>query len=287
MLPLLLLATGSLGSTIPVNNPSFEILPVDGLPNGCGSGCSYSVELIPGWTNVPFLGLGLTSGQFRPGTDAGNTTYFDSLSDGPTSAYTTSGCISQTLGVTVQEGVTYTLLVDVGWRKDAHPFGLPRLVINDNFYDATGTPVYGGWAPFTVSYVGRPADVGMPIQICLTSVTLQGNFDNVRMTESTASSVDPTMAPSELRLDVRPSPFDSATRVSYSTSAGSALTLRVYDVSGRLVRTLVHGETVGVGSREVSWDGSDDFGVKVDSGIYLIRVSSAEDSRVSRVLLIR
>ncbi len=155
------------------------------MPELCGAGCSYSVDFIPGWTNTPFLGLGLTSGQFQPGTHVGNTTYFDSLSDGITSAYTTTGGIVQTPGVTVTEGVIYTLLVDVGYRKDAGPFGSPRLVVNNVFYDGVGVPVAGGWATFTTTYVGLAADVGKPITIYLDSVTQQGNFDNVRFSDST------------------------------------------------------------------------------------------------------
>lgn len=176
---------------ITVVNPSFEILPDSGLPNGCGVGCSFSVDFIPGWVNTPFLGLGLSSGQFQPGTDAGNTTFFNALSDGITSAYTTTSGISQTVGVTVQEGVIYTLLADVGWRNDAGPFGNPRLLVNSVFYDGIGIPVQGGWGTFQTTYVGLPADVGLPITIFLDSVTFQGNFDNVRFSDSTEVSAVP------------------------------------------------------------------------------------------------
>src|SRR5437899_5829590 len=64
-----------------VSNYSFETLPAAGLTlGGCGTGCSYSQDAIPGWTMV---GAG---GQFQPG-NPGNTNYFNTLSDGPTSAY--------------------------------------------------------------------------------------------------------------------------------------------------------------------------------------------------------
>jgi len=281
------LATPALSTSIAVNNPSFEVLPAAGLPLGCGSGCSYSEAFIPGWTNVPFGGLGLTSGQFRPGTDAGNTTYFDTLSDGPISAYTTNGCIAQTVGVTVQEGVTYTLLVDVGWRKDAAPVGLPRLKVNDVYYDGAGTAVFGGWATFTATYVGQAADVGLPITICLTSVTLQGNFDNVRLSDSVApTGVEPSGSPVGLDLDARPNPFGTVTRVQYSIPKSSPVVLRVYDASGRVVRTLLH-KTVSVGSHEAIWDGSDDSGTRLKSGIYFLRLSTSEEGRISRVVLVR
>lgn len=180
-----LVATPAAAGSIPVNNPSFETLPSGGLSSGCGFGCSYAEDFIPGWINIPFLGLGLTSGQFRPGPDAGNTTYFDTLSTGPTSAYCSNGSIQQITAVTVQAGLTYTLTVDVGWRKDAGPTGFPRLLVNGVYYDAApATAVFGGWVPFTTTYVARPQDVGESITIVLSSVSFQGNFDNVRFSDA-------------------------------------------------------------------------------------------------------
>ena len=185
-LPLLwLLAMPAKAGSIPVNNPSFEALPPGGLSSGCGFGCSYTEDFIPDWINIPFLGLGLTSGQFRPGTDAGNTTYFDQLSTGPTSAFCSNGSIRQVLATTVQAGMVYTLTVDVGWRKDAGLTGFPRILVNDTYYDSVhDTPVLGGWTPFTATYVARQEDVGASITIVLSSVSNQGNFDNVRFSDS-------------------------------------------------------------------------------------------------------
>src|SRR5437868_2658413 len=100
---------------ITVNNASFETLPALGLPNACGLSCFYSDDAIPGWTS------GINSGQFQPGTQAGNISFFNTLSsDGTiTGAYSNSGTvISQTVGTTVQAGVVYTLLVDLGQRND-------------------------------------------------------------------------------------------------------------------------------------------------------------------------
>lgn len=271
---------------IPVDNPSFEDPPAGGLPNGCGAGCSYSVDFIPGWTNTPNLGLGLTSGQFRPG--AGNTAYFDSLSDGPTSAYTSTSCIAQTVGATVQEGVTYTLLVDVGWRKDASPTGLPRLRVNDIYYDGIGTPVLGGWATFTATYVGLAQDAGLPITICLESVSNQGNFDDVRLNDSTEpTGIDDAGPPPGLRLEARPVPFQTVTRVRFSLVRSSPVVLRVFDASGRAVRTLLHAATLGAGAHEATWDGRDAAGRRSIPGVYFLRIETNEGTRVERIVMLR
>jgi hypothetical protein len=168
------------GATIPIINPSFETLPADGLPLACFAslGCAYSDEPIPGWTNSGF------SGQFQPGTQAGNFTYFDSLADGPTSAYSNDSTIAQTVAATVQAGIVYTLLVDIGRNNVvAGVAGTADLLINGKTYLATGVaPASGNWSTFSVTYVGLPADVGEAITIELKTPGLQGNFDNVHLT---------------------------------------------------------------------------------------------------------
>src|ERR1700724_3756080 len=71
----------ALAGPINVANFSFETLPGGGLPfDGCGPGCFFSRDAIPGWSNSG------DSGQFQPGNPA-NTTYFNTLPAGPTIAY--------------------------------------------------------------------------------------------------------------------------------------------------------------------------------------------------------
>lgn len=171
-----------------VANASFETLPAGGLPlGGCGSGCSYSSAAIPGWS-VSNTG---TSGQFRPGSP-GNTAYFDFVPDGLTVAYTNGGSITQTVGATVQLGVTYQLLVDQGVRHDVGDPGLIELVIGSTTIIATGAAAApGGWSTYTATYVGTAADVGKSIGIALISSGPQGDWDNVRLDAVTAPSAVP------------------------------------------------------------------------------------------------
>jgi len=180
---LLLGATGTAQADInlAVANPSFETLPAAGLPSSCGLGCSYSIAAIPDWTEI---GQG---GQFQPGFQDGNFTYFNGpSSDGSiTVAYSNGGSISQTVAATVQVGATYSLLVDIGSRNDLPDMGGANLLIDGNQYFATGTPAApGGWTTWTATYTGLAADAGDAITIQLDSAGTQGDFDNVRLTES-------------------------------------------------------------------------------------------------------
>lgn len=185
-----LAATSALASPLTVANYSFETLPAGGLNLGsCGAGCSYSQGAIPGWTLVG------SGGQFQPG-NPGNTNYFDTLSDGPTSAYnnTAGGIISQTIAPQVVFGEVYTLLVDIGYRKDAGFTGSADLLINGQKYTATGVPTQGAFTTFTATYTGLLADVGQSITIELNSNGAQGNFDNVRLDGTTPDGAAPEPA---------------------------------------------------------------------------------------------
>jgi len=64
-----------------------------------------------------------------------------------------------------------------------------------------------------------------------------------------------------------PNPFNPVTTVTYKAPADASVRLAIYNVAGRLVRTLVEGE-VGTGHRTVVWDGRDDRGAEVESGVY-------------------
>jgi hypothetical protein len=176
-------ATQAVAAVVTVVNPSFETLPSGGLPFTCGTGCAYSVGAIPGWNNSG------SSGQFQPDPPA-IVTYFSTLSDGPTSAYTNGPTISQTVADTVQQGVIYTLLVDLGARNDLSFDGTADLLINGTRYVATGVaPTRGNWATFTATYTGLASDVGDSITIELNATGAEGNFDNVRLSNSLASPV--------------------------------------------------------------------------------------------------
>ena len=175
----MIFVSNGFADVIAVNNPSFEILPAGGLPiNG-----DYSVAPIPDWIN------GGSSGQFQPGGPSGTVpnAYYNTLSAGPTEAYTNGGTISQTVGATVEVGVTYSLLVDIGARLDDGFGGVADLLINGNQYFATGVENLGGFATYTATYTGLAADAGDPITIQLSdpSFTGQGDFDNVRLTTAT------------------------------------------------------------------------------------------------------
>lgn len=192
------LASSGFADIITVTNPSFEILPAGGLVDPCGGTCVYSEGAdyaIPGWTATDPA----NAGQFQPGGPSGTepNPYYNALDLGPTEAYANDGTIYQTVGATVQVGVTYTLQVDIGDRLDSPSDGTVDLLIDGNQYSATGTENPGGFATYTATYIGLAADAGESITIQLNASGIngdQGNFDNVVLSDNlnTSSVPEPT-----------------------------------------------------------------------------------------------
>jgi len=172
-------------NTITVNNPSFEILPGGGLPSGCGPACSYDAGATPGWNGG--------SGQFQPGPPA-TTAYFLSVPDGATVGYVGGAGntpFTQTVGVTVVDGVTYTLTVDLGTRVDTGFGSAADLVIGGStLIAATGTPAAAGdWATYTATFTGTSLTAGQSIGIELSSIGSQADFDNVQLSDNVSSNI--------------------------------------------------------------------------------------------------
>ena len=83
-----------------------------------------------------------------------------------------------------------------------------------------------------------------------------------------------------------PNPFNASTAIRYQIAAPEWVRLWVYDVLGQQVRTLVDG-TVMAGRYEVRWDGRNEAGVPVASGVYLSRLQVGKHTDVHRMLLLK
>jgi hypothetical protein len=84
----------------------------------------------------------------------------------------------------------------------------------------------------------------------------------------------------------RPNPFNPWTTVSYRLSAAGEVRLRIYDVAGRLVKTLENG-FVQAGEYELRWDGRNDDARPVASGEYFLRLDAPGFTQVRQLTLVR
>ena len=86
---------------------------------------------------------------------------------------------------------------------------------------------------------------------------------------------------------IRPNPFTTQTAIHYTVPAdGAAVSLRLYDIRGRLVKTLIDRRHAG-GAHEVAWDGRDSGGRTVSSGIYFARVLIGDWGDTRKIAFVR
>ncbi len=96
-----------------------------------------------------------------------------------------------------------------------------------------------------------------------------------------------TYLPSKFALESNvPNPFNASTEIRFAVPTRSVVNLAIYDLSGHLVRTLVDGE-VEPGFHSVVWDGTDNAGNPVGSGVYLCRMKGGDFSAVRRMMLVK
>ena len=92
--------------------------------------------------------------------------------------------------------------------------------------------------------------------------------------------------PGELRVRAEPNPAAGAVSLTVASGTAGEQRLEVYDVSGRLVRTLASG-WVAAGARRVPWDGRDAAGARAPAGIYLVHLSAGGRVVQARVVLLQ
>ena len=113
-----------------------------------------------------------------------------------------------------------------------------------------------------------------------------------RMAESTLVRDDKPQNPVTFRLEQNhPNPFsakggNASTTISYSLNKKSHIKLRIYNINGHLITTLINGIIDG-GEHVITWDGLDSNGLSVASGIYLCAMETDTKVKIRKITLLR
>ncbi|MBT3342710.1 MAG: T9SS type A sorting domain-containing protein [Gemmatimonadetes bacterium] len=126
---------------------------------------------------------------------------------------------------------------------------------------------------FDLAYLGGPIEVQ------------QDRVFDIRL--GTGTAVDLQAAPDRFALEQNyPNPFNASTLIEFSIPAAGDVRLELFDLLGQRVRKLLVGQ-LPAGSATLYWDGTDDAGRAVASGIYLYRLTTPVQSSSKKMLLIR
>jgi hypothetical protein len=84
-----------------------------------------------------------------------------------------------------------------------------------------------------------------------------------------------------------PNPFNPVTTIAYSVQSAGPVSIEVYDVSGRVVRTLLDTELDAGVKGQVVWDGTDDRGAKCASGVYFYRITAPGFTESHKMVMLK
>ncbi|MDZ4182490.1 MAG: FlgD immunoglobulin-like domain containing protein, partial [Candidatus Cloacimonadaceae bacterium] len=106
---------------------------------------------------------------------------------------------------------------------------------------------------------------------------------NMGYTEITANE-DPLSPPMISSLGSHPNPFTASAAISFKLETPGRTEISIFNIKGQKVRSLMNVDKA-VGDHQVIWDGKDDTGSKLANGIYLIRLSSGNETRTVKAVL--
>jgi len=81
-----------------------------------------------------------------------------------------------------------------------------------------------------------------------------------------------------------PNPFNPSTTIEFTIPSSQKTSVAIYDILGREIRTLYNKQLNG-GSHSVVWDGKDNTGSIVNSGIYIYRIKTADKTLAGKMIL--
>lgn len=104
---------------------------------------------------------------------------------------------------------------------------------------------------------------------------------------SGVSNVDDNLIPQLTELQGNyPNPFNPETAIKYAVKEDGVVNLKIYNLKGQLVKSLVN-EQVKAGYHRIVWDGKDSFGTDVATGIYLYRLETKTYNQTKKMMLMK
>jgi hypothetical protein len=165
--------------------------------------------------------------------------------------------------------------------------------LGDNFFYIQQVDSMGDWEKYEVVAMSPSDAAGVSIRARFTSFPMGTvYFDDFEIREVTVvagveeEEDEDIVISSYNLLQNYPNPFVNETYISYQLSRETHANLTVYDMLGRKVVTLMDKKQQA-GAYTVKWDGRDDYGNKVVSGIYFYRLSTSDFRATQKMLILR
>ena len=146
-----------------------------------------------------------------------------------------------------------------------------------------------GKVKFTVKRIEFCDRMGRPLRVYLNGVPQPIPGEEITAPKSQGSSGPLGSDRSvfkDLTLTIKPNPMRNKASIAFTLPGMSFVKLNIYDVNGRLVKTL-YRQWLSSGLYTVSWDGRDARGNEVPTGVYFIRLEAGQKTLHKKVVLMR
>ena len=134
--------------------------------------------------------------------------------------------------------------------------------------------------------MGQPASPVLPVSISTVELFDKEAYKTILTTDHLADVSCRLLLDTCWLAQNWPNPFNATTSICYRLPEKAFVSLRIYNILGQSVRKLVEKKHAA-GYYTVQWDGKDNFGTEVASGIYLYRLTAGDWSKTKRMLLLR
>jgi hypothetical protein len=94
--------------------------------------------------------------------------------------------------------------------------------------------------------------------------------------------------PIRFRLEQNyPNPFNTATTIRYFLDNAADVTIKIYNIQGKLIRVLLNKKSISAGFHNVTWNGKNERGMRVSSGIFFYQMNINKSSETKKMLLLK
>ncbi|MFH1762260.1 MAG: T9SS type A sorting domain-containing protein, partial [bacterium] len=187
--------------------------------------------------------------------------------------------------------------VDIVWGACFHYYERIKWPDKDYYHIISGgggADLYGAWDPYQYSQVAKKSfhfcvldldDANLHLQVIdkdgsvIDSLNLTKSHSRFYREQTTNENNNPLLA-------AYPNPFSKSIKVTVSLKTGSDINLYLYNVRGQLVNTLIT-ERNKAGNYNISWNGCDGKGEKMQAGVYFLRLKSGNGILQKQVIFLR
>jgi hypothetical protein len=141
----------------------------------------------------------------------------------------------------------------------------------------------------TEVYIRKSYVTGIPMLLDDSNASIEADVDTATIIVPSvmdAGKITPAITEAFLYQNY-PNPFNPSTTIRFDVPERTAVDLKIYDAAGRLVRSLLDGAVYGRGSWEVRWDGRNNQGKVVPSGVYFCSYAALNRRMTMKVILLR